>query len=60
MLVPQVICPTKSKTQGAKLLLLQSPPFWTIVDKTRIDKDMELKVEREQTLLNLKPITPPE
>jgi len=49
-----------SKTQGANPLHLQSPPFWTIVDKTRIDKDMELKVEKEQTLLNLKPITPPE
>jgi hypothetical protein len=45
MLVPHMFCPTMSKTQGAKLLLLQSPPFWTIVDKTSIDKDMELIVK---------------
>ena len=34
-----------SKTHGGKLLLLQSPPFWTIIDKTGIDKNMEIWVK---------------
>ena len=45
MLVPLLFCPTISKTHGAKLLFLQSPPFWTIVDKTDIDKDKEFWVK---------------
>lgn len=55
---PLLFVSTISKTQGGKLLHQQSPPFWTIVDKTdnhrSEDRYVEINLNKsEQVLLCL-------